>query len=161
MTGDTLTVLDLSTQNIINIVSIGLNTSLTINFSTVVRRNEFNKVSLTIPEESITGYIDLSYNGTFTLSGISQSWDKESVINYVNNLDTELTIGKTVQFPYQDGYVIMTITGMTESTIPTKNNSQTLYRSHIEGPITFNVNTPFNIGDNIKINPNSWDLLIT
>lgn len=161
-TGQTFTILDLSTQDIINIISIGINKSLSINFSTLVRRNNISDVFISIPEENLSGTVDLSYNGIISISGKTEGWDKASVLNYVDlTLDTDLDIGKSVQFPYKDGYVVMTITGLTETTLPTKNNAQTIKRTSIVGPITNSVNTSFTIGETIRINTNNWDILIT
>ena len=160
MTGSTI--FNISTQDLLNMVSIGINESLSLNLTTVVRRNNFNNVTITIPEESLTGTIDLSYNGDFTVSGNTQAWNQNDVQTYVSNtLDMVLAVGKTVRFPYQDGYVIMEITEYNESIIPTKNNAQLLQRKSITGTITNSVNTEFEIGSTLKINPLSWDLLIT
>lgn len=162
MTGETWTVLDLSSQNLVNIVSIGINKSLSVDFNTLIRTNNIDSVNIYIPEENLVGDIDLSFEGVFELSGTTQSWNTENVLDYVENtLDLELEVGKTIQFPYDDGYIIMDVTGKTETTIPTKNNAQTLTRKSVSGQVISSTNTYLNVGDYVKINPDSWDILIS
>lgn len=152
---------ELSAQDLIYIINIGLSTSFTPDYDYVNVKRYNNSLRIDLIQEDVSVLIERNFNATI-LKGDGYVWDRSSVIAVITKLDYTIYTGDTVSVIYEDTVLEIDIQNL-NSTTYSNINQTTKEKTQLTGIVTNNPNTTYILsGDTVTLSLDKiWDMYKT